>query len=127
VRIKNGKNTLLNQSSGTLPDVSGAMKNWFQTMTFTTIVKEIVNFEVVETKTDIIFEGVIQPFSKQDLQMKPEGQRAWKWYTLHTTTALELDPDEEIEYLGVTYRIKAKGIYRAYGYYEYELVEGVQE
>jgi hypothetical protein len=125
--IKNGKNTLLNQNTGTLPDVSGAMRNWFQTMTFTTIVKDVVNFEVTEIKTDITFQGVIQPFSKQDLQMKPEGQRAWRWYTLHTETQLELDPDEEVEYLGLTYRVKGKGIYNPYGYYEYELVEDYQE
>ena len=125
--IKNGSNTLLNNNPGTLPDVSGAMKNWFQKMTFIRIVKSIVNFRVKEVETEIVFQGVMQPFTKQQLQMKPEGQRSWKWYSLHAETELVLDNDEKVLYLGDDYRVMNKGDYRQYGYVDYELVKDYQE
>lgn len=123
MQIKNGKDTPLNQNSGTVPDVSGALLNWLQPITFGIVVKTIENYQVVETKTDYSFEGVWQPFSKKRLSMKPEGQRAWSWYELHSTTALALKPDDVVTYLGVQYRVMAQSPYNLYGYYEYELIE----
>lgn len=121
--IQNGKDTPLNQNSGTMPDVSGALLNWFQPMVFTTIVKTVVNFQVVETPTNYNFKGVWQPASAQMLMMKPEGQRAWKWFTVHSDISLQLKPDEVISYLGVQYRVKDVSDYRLDGYMQYGLVE----
>lgn len=121
--ILNAKNILLNQNSGTLPDVSGGMFDYFQPMTFTTIVKSIVNFNVVETPTSVSFLGVWQPFSPKQLEMKPEGQRSWSWFSCHAQLTLILVPDEVITYLGVQYRVMAQQDYRLYGYLEYHLVQ----
>lgn len=121
--ISNGSNIPLNQNSGTLPDVSGAMQNWFQVMTFTTIVKSIVNFQVVETPTLYTYKGVIQPFTPQQLQMKPEGQRSWVWFTIHAEPALSLAVDEVVTYLSVQYRVKSKSDYSKYGYAEYHVIQ----
>jgi len=106
-----------------LPQMGGALSNWQQLMTFTTVAKTIVNSKVVETKTDINFRGVWQPMSPQDLMMKPSGQRSWKWYTCHALPEVQLNPDEIITYNSESYRIMKKSDYKEYGYIEYHLVQ----
>lgn len=121
--IPNGKNTPLNVRTGTIPDVSGAMRDWFQPMVFTQVVKTVVGFQLVETKTDTNFQGVIQPLSNRDLWIKPEGQRAWTWLLLHAEPVLSLNVDEVVTYLGVQTRVMARRDYAIYGYVQYELVQ----
>jgi len=121
--IQNGKDKLLGGGFGRVPNVSGAMTSWFQAMTFIQVVKTVVNFKVVESKTEINFMGVWQPASAQSIAMKPEGQRAWKWFTVHAEPTVELGPDEVITYQGTQYRVKSKMDYTEYGYVQYELIE----
>ncbi len=121
--IQNGADTPLNVKTGTIPDVSGGMFDWFQPMTFTQIVKSTVDFQLVETATDITFRGVIQPLSNRDLRLKPEGQRAWTWLQLHAQTVLNLEVDDVVKYLGVQTRVMARKDYTLYGYFVYELVQ----
>lgn len=122
--IKNGSSVKLNQKSGSLPDVSSALKNWFQEIDFIKIVKEMVNHRIVETETSISFRGVWQPMSSQDLEIKPEGQRDWRWFTIHSDIDIELKPDDKIKYQGTEFRVMKKNDYKIYGYYEYHVVEG---
>lgn len=119
----NAKDIPLNQNSGTVPNVSVAMQNWFQAMIFSIITKTVVNYKVVETKVDMNFRGVWQNLSPQQLQLKPEGQRAWRWYQVHAEISLQLYPDQVINYLGKDYRVMARIDQALYGYLEYHLVE----
>lgn len=120
--IANAANRPLNQNSGTVPDVGDALLDWFQPMVFTTLVKSVDGFQNVETPTDVNFMGVWQPMSMRRLAMKPEGQRSWKWFTVHAQPSLVLEPDEIVTYLGEQYRVMAHKDYKLYGYVEYELV-----
>lgn len=121
--IKNGSSIPLSQSTGTLPNVSEAMLDWFQPMVFTKITKEQVAFNTVERGVDIKFRGVWQPLSPQQLRIKPEGQRNWKWFMCHSDVDLELNTDEVIKYEGTQFRVMSKKDYVKYGYYEYHLVD----
>lgn len=121
--IGNGKNTPLNQQTGTVPNVGGAMLDWFQPMTFTLIEKSTVGFQVVETTTPISFRGVIQPLEGRKLQLKPEGQRAWTWLWLHADPSLTLAVDDVVIYLGVRTRVMGQKDWKIYGYVSYELVQ----
>lgn len=121
--ITNAKDRPLGANTGGLPDMGDALFNYLQPMTFTRIVKTIVNYEVVETPTDFDTQGVWQPFSPQMLMMKPEGQRKWSWFMLHVLPGLNLEDDEVVTYLGVQYRVKSKLEYQLYGYQQYELVD----
>lgn len=121
--FSNGKDLPLNANSGTLPDVSGAMLDYFQPMVFGVVVKTVQNFQAVETKTSVNFQGVWQPLSERQLMMKPEGQRQWKWFWLHAEPSLVLEPDSIITYLGIQYRVMTQKDYRLYGYLEYHLVD----
>lgn len=122
--IANGSNRPLNeQPAGTVPDVGGAMRDWFQPMVFEPVTKMTKAFQVVETGTPIAFQGVIQPLSPRRLQLKPEGQRAWTWLELHADPVLSLNVDEVVIYQGVQTRIMARDDFQLYGYVRYELVQ----
>lgn len=119
----NGKNIPLNQQNTSVPDVSGALQNYFQKMSFTTIVKSVSNFQVVETPTTTAFWGTIQPFSDTQLKMLPEGQRTqWQYYIMHCEPAIILKPDDVVNYLTVQYRVLAQKDNKLYGYNEYTLI-----
>lgn len=120
--IKNAANTPLNANSGTVPDMSGAMLNWFQPMTFSLVTKTAKAYQVVETMTEIAFMGVWQPLSGRQLMMKPEGQRAWSWWWVHSDPSLDLKVDDVVLYLTKQYRVMAKKNYTLYQYQEYHLV-----
>lgn len=123
IPISNASSRLLTETSGTLPDVSGALLDYFQAMTFVHVGKVVDEFIVTETPTDIDFQGVIQPFGARQLAMKPEGQRAWKWWMLHAQPGITLEPDEVVSYQGTQYRVRSQNDYGLYSYVSYELTE----
>jgi hypothetical protein len=106
-----------------LPNVSGAMGGWFQPMTFTLITKSVVNYQDVEGESEINFRGVWQPATSEVLKLKPEGQRAWPWYMVHSDTSLKLKVDDVIVYEDVKYRVMERTNYNHYGYIMYIVVE----
>lgn len=121
--IPSAKNKPWNQISfANVPNMSGTLAGWMQTLIFNIITKTVKNFEVVETTTDVTFQGVWQPFSARQLALKPEGQRSWSWFMVHSTTDLSLNNDDVIKYRGVQYRVMANNNYVEYGYYEYHVV-----
>jgi hypothetical protein len=116
----------LNPNSGNfspVPQVQGAMLNYFQNMQFVVVEKSVEGFQNAEVGTEINFRGVFQPAGPRVLQMKPEGQRTWKWFIVHSNRELPLQPDDVIDYKGVQYRVKSDKNYALYGYYEYEIIE----
>ncbi len=121
--FKNGKDTALNANSGTLPDMGNAMLDYFQKMTFGVVTKSVQGFQAVETVVNVDFQGVWQPLTERQIQLKPEGQRAWPWFWLHSTPDLVLEVDDIITYLGVQYRVMSNKDYRLYNYVEYHLIE----
>lgn len=111
---------------GGVPNVGDTLLNYYQPMVFSKIVKTIDRFQVSEKVSSFKFMGVWQPFSFQQLNMKPIGQRDWKWFTCHSTPDLVLIPDDKIKFQGTKYRVMAKGDYSLYGFIEYQLVEDYQ-
>lgn len=122
-KIANAKDTPLFKRTGTVPDVSGALQDYFQPMVFTLIKKEVDGFQALEKPYPIYFQGVIQPLTERQLFFKPEGQRAWSWFLLHADPTLTLKVDDVVDYLGVQTRVMARKDYDIYGYVEYHLVQ----
>ena len=120
--IMNGKDFKIGAQSN-LPDVSDALLDWFQNMTFDLISKAITDYGLTETATTISTKGVRQPFSAQQLSIKPEGQRAWKWETLHCLPDVKLNPDDIVVFNGIRYRVMDKLDYSEYGYLEYHIIQ----
>lgn len=121
--IPMGRNIPFGSTNSNLPNMSGALVSWFLSLTIEPIVKETINYQVVETTTPITFQGVVQPLTNKTLAIKPEGQRAWKWYWLHCVPTLKLDVDDVFIYAGHQYRVMALKDYSEYGYLSYELVQ----
>lgn len=119
--LKNACDTLLSQNPGSLPNVQGAMANWFQPLKFAKIIKEVVNFQVVETQVITNFMGVRQPMKPKDLEIMPEGQRAWSWEMIHAYPDLVLAVDDIIYFNGVPYRVMNKHDWTEYGYLRYDI------
>ena len=121
--IGNAADRSISLQNGTTPDVSGALFDWFQPMTFETVVKTTQGFQVVETPTTYNFQGFIQPLTERQLLLKPEGQRAWTWFMMHAQPSLVLQVDEVVFWLGKQTRVMARKDYMLEGYVEYQLVQ----
>lgn len=71
------------------PDMADAFSGWDEQMTFKRIERAIVDHKAVERTVDEgPFNGVLQPIQQRKLMAKPEGERAWQWWTLWTTQPL---------------------------------------
>lgn len=125
--IINGKDTPLENSFSTLPNVSDVLPDWFQSMTFQVVTKDLEDYEVVETLTTITTQGVRQPMNAQRIAIKPEGQRAWKWETIHCLPDVKLNIDDIIIFDGVKYRVMHKWNWAEYGYLEYEICQAYED
>lgn len=123
IPLLNASSFPLTYTANSLPQMESALENWYLPMTFTIVVKNVVNSEVIETRTDVDFQGVWQPLSVRELALKPEGERKWKYYRVHAPIGLVLKPDMCIEYQGTQYRVSGEWNYKEYAYVEYELVE----
>jgi hypothetical protein len=121
--IFNANSKTLDQMAMTLPDLQDALMGWFQNIVFTRIKKETVNFQVVETFTEIAFRGVVENVSPSNLDMKQEGQRRWEYISVWSTPDLELSIDDRFKYQNKNYRVLQKNDWSAYGYVQYECTE----
>lgn len=121
--IFNAKDLPLSANPGTLPNMSGTLTDWFQKITFTVITKQNIGFRIIETEEESEFMGVIQPLSAEKLQIKPEGQRSWKWWVCHALPSLVLSTDDIIVIRGQRFRVMGKSGFQDYGFCRYELVE----
>lgn len=121
----NAKDKGLNYSA--LPQMGEVLVSWFQNLTFDLITKTIVDYEVKETKTTVSTKGVRQPMSAQQLAIKPEGQRSWRWETLHCLPDIKLKIDDIVIFDGVEYRVMQKWNWPEYGYYEYHICEAYHD
>ncbi len=121
--INNTANYSIGYGTGSVPDVSGALHDYYQPMTFIPLVKTVTGFEVEELGSPVSYPAVIQPLTERKLALKPEGQRAWTWYQVFSDSSLPLDVDDVILWNGVQTRIMALKDAQLYGYYEYHLVQ----
>lgn len=115
-------------SSAGLPQLGDVVAGWARPITIGLVTKEMFNGEVQETIEELEGMGVIQPFTAQQLLIKPEGQRTWDWSGLHCLPGIELSLDDVVEIYGRRFRVMAKRDYTLYGYLRYELIQGyIQE
>src|SRR5260221_11994044 len=99
-RIFNGADIPLNQNKGTIPDVLGALSDYWQEIMFSQVTKSVVNFQLKETMNEIKFIGIIMPFSGRQLELLPIGERVWNWVSIFSLCQLPVKPDDVVNYLG---------------------------
>lgn len=123
--ISNAKDKGLNFTG--LPQVGDVLPSWFQTLTFTLVTKYLVDYEVQEVLVTITTQGVRQPMNAQQLSIKPEGQRGWKWETIHCLPNVKLKLDDIIIFDNVKYRVMEKWDWSEYGYLEYHICQAYED
>jgi len=107
-----------------VPNVEDALSGWLRKIHVATITKSVVNFRAVEERTVYEIFAVRQPFTTKQLAIKPEGQRAWQWETLHVRGSdVEFCLDDQVLIDGKKYRIMQKMEWQDRGFIEYQLVE----
>lgn len=121
--IRNAANYPLFAIGGTTPDVSGAMQDYYQQLTFELLTKTAIGFQAVENTLPIIFRGVIQPFSERQLALLPVGERAWSHFMLHSDPVLTLQVDDIVLWKGKQTRVAGRTDNALYGYVKYHLVQ----
>lgn len=121
--IFNANARTLDKITPNVPNVQDTLNDWFQTIVFTRIKKETINFQVVETLTEIAFRGVVENIAPSELDMMPEGQRRWEYISVWATPELELNIDDRFKYQSKNYRVTKKNDWSVYGYVQYECTE----
>lgn len=108
-------------SLNSLPNLSDVINSWASDYTAYIIKKEIKNYILVESKRKIHFKGIVQNLNKQELQLKPMGERNWRWYELHST--IKFNNDDVIEINKTRYRIMStRNNNTYYGFWAYNLL-----
>lgn len=108
-------------SLNSLPNLGDVINSWASDYTAYIIKKEIKNYILVETKRKIHFKGIVQNLNKQELQLKPIGERNWRWYELHSTK--KFNNDDVIEINKIRYRIiSTRNNDTYYGFWAYNLL-----
>ena len=103
-------------------DMKDIVNSWSYDIKATAIKTIIKDFETVETKTPIIFKGLLQPSEPKQTDIKPQGIRQWSSYRLHST--VNLNNFDYIVISNIKYRIMNLLNYNPeYGYYEYKLLQ----
>lgn len=125
--LEKGRVKPLKTAQNGLPDLSSALPGIFYPITAVTITKTPVDGIVQEIETSVATKGVIQPLTAQEVAMKPEGQRTWKWMDLHCLPDLILKPDDIVEIDALRYRVMAVYDLRQYGFMHYELGQNYEE
>jgi len=113
---------------GPFPQMGGILPAWQSAMTLRKVTDTIVDFENVKTETVFEFEGVFQPMPPREIFLKPEGQRAWKWWSLWTKTGVEVNlGDIIVDYNDLRFRVMKRTDWVQAGYIKFDLVEDYKE
>ena len=123
--ILNASTIPLNTVQGTIPNVSGAMLDYFQVQSFLQVTKTVVGFVVSETVVTTQFWGVMLPRTK-NLDIKEIGERFWGVWDCYAQVQLPLQVDDVIQWQGKQFRVLARDNFGIYGFYHYALTEDWQ-
>jgi hypothetical protein len=96
-------------------------------ITLVLITQEIIDGFATDFEKKVSFKGVIQPLSPRKLELKPEGQRAWKWLQIHCLAgALTLKPGDKILFNGEKFKLMADNDYSLNNFSDYHVVKDYQ-
>lgn len=110
-----------------LPDLSGGVQMFFQNIKIDIVKKRNDLGYLKEYKKCILTQGVRQTMTPAKLAIKPEGERTWKWSTLHTLPEPKLELDDIIKIRDVKYRVMSMENQAEYGFVAYELLEDYED
>ncbi len=106
------------------PNMRSTLMGYFRDLHLTKVVKRLVagGVRTEEVEEPFVAQGVWQPFTAEQLKLKPEGERSWRWVMIHSTTDLVLLTDDVIVRDGVKHRVMGKLDFSDQGFVEYHVV-----
>lgn len=125
--MQNANSRDLKHSPSQLPDVSGAVMRNMQYMIFEKMQRSMVDGRMQSIPIKFQTMASLQPLSPKQLKLKPEGNRAWSWYMIHSLTDLELKVNDRFSFNGKKFKAMGKESWNQYGYFYYECIEDVQD
>ena len=123
VGIRNASRLTIEEAVMPAPTARSIIYGWLRPIELVKIQKTTVDFETIEVQIPLKTTGVVQPFTPTQLAIKPEGQRAWKWWSITATPDLQLKADEVITYRQSKLRIMSQLPFEANDVVQYESVE----
>jgi hypothetical protein len=111
-----------------IPNVDDIVKSWAIPMKAVILQRTMKDGILEIVKKPINFTGVpLQPITEQKLLLKPEGERAWRYYTLYCTYNFKVG--DCILLNKKEYEIREKNDWNAQGhykFYKYDLIENYE-
>ena len=106
-----------------VPYLAGALRGWTGPIPVIRITQSVVNFQTVETETQITLDINKQPMPPQRVARRPEDQRGWKWWSLIVREGPLLSIDDRVIIDSVPYRIQDVYNWSESGFTKYEVHE----
>ena len=107
---------------GGLPDVSPAVDTLLMPVRVNTITKTLIDGYVKEKEQAIDTKAARMP-AKEGLEIRADGDRSWKWWTLYFSSPLPVNNDDVIVLNGVRYRVMEKHDWIDYGFIMVHCIE----
>lgn len=107
-----------------VPNLQSALRGMGKTMQYQHVQKTVVDQTLVETTPPAKwFSATRTPTPDRRLALKPEGQRAWIWWTIYTRTVLALG-DAVMDGSGASFRVMSSANWSDAGFYSYDIAQG---
>lgn len=112
----------LSQISG-MPKMNAVFNGWTFGMQVILIRQSIENGFVTAEETPLKITGIWQPFSPEQIQLMPEGQRSWEWVQFHVKHGGPIfQTNDRIRRAGITYKVMAAKDFKYNNYTAYDLI-----
>lgn len=122
-----GKDIKINMINGMLPNVSDTLTGWEVDIYAVFVKQSMVDSEIINQDIIKKISGTLQPLKAEEVDLKPEGQRAWQWYDIHVKSVYPiLRVEQKIKVNNIDYKIMAVKDYSLYGYVEYHVVRNYE-
>lgn len=123
--LVNAKDLTLPNNVGGLPDVGAAVMALLQPVSVGLVVQQLINGYYEPISTVVQTQASIQPLP-QELAIKMEGERNWRWSLIHILPNVVLNNNDLITLFGIQYKVMKKENWAQYGYLDYFVVENFQ-
>ena len=104
------------------PQMSTTLFGWEITLTLIKVKQSVIDGDLVTTETQHQFRGVLQPLKTEELLLKPEGDRSWNYYFIHTNSKLDFKTADKIIYQDKRYKVTGIKDYTLNGFREIEVI-----
>lgn len=107
-----------------VPYMANTLNGWTKKTSVKLITQSVVDFETVETESEIILDINFQPMPSAKVNRKPEEQRTWKWWSIIVKRGPKLSTDDRIvRPSGQVFKIQSANDWSESGFTKYEAIE----